>query len=197
MDIQSNLQKQQLTANNEHFIEISKKLRQCKTCNKFLKGSKSNFNRHFKIHQDTKLRFICYICNNSFSRREHLQKHSNTIHKQPLKRYLTKLEKKHDNIEIKPIKPWKKPFEATTIPKFRIIPGVKSWLQNTPQSTTDEILKEMIIDPELSPLQLSPFRSNNPSPCSSHTSTSTNCQDEKETLNDVNINIYSIYGIFS
>jgi hypothetical protein len=50
---------------------------------------------------------------------------------------------------------------------------------------------------ELSPLQLSPFRSNNPSLCSSNTSTSTNCQDEKETLNDININIYTIYGILS
>lgn len=54
--------RQQTTPSRDDFQEISETLRQCNTCKKFIKGSKWNFNRHFKTHRQIITYYHCLDC---------------------------------------------------------------------------------------------------------------------------------------
>jgi hypothetical protein len=198
----------QVPAPADSFKLISKNLRQCSKCNKFIKGSKSNFNRHYKTHEKTITMFICFHCDQEYTRRDILKRHCRKIHGMEMQRYKTKTEKRTPDLdEIKPVKPWQPPFECTLntkptiIPKFRIVQGQKNWLAKkfTPEVNCTQMIKEMTVEEPLSPLPDSPFRSNENSP--THTiSDVTICQDEKDDFlytKHMDIMIYSIYGIFN
>ena len=189
----------------ENYKLISTKLSQCLTCNQFIKGTITNFKRHHESKHSTKRTvYNCNICEKSYARKHYLQQHLMKIHNHSMNETTMTTKTIQKKISIEPIKPWTPPFEASTKPRFRLIPPQKPWATLTKpikKRSTMTILKKMIIPDPISPptspkLKTDKDTSNDIFPTAS-ASTETITQDEYEHKQNMTVFIYSIYGIFN
>ena len=196
--------------NSTNFRVIGKNLRQCLECNQIIRGSSYNIKRHLQIHNKKKLAFVCPGCPKLYSRKHYLKKHAEKVHHMYLGEcYQIEVELP----EIEPVKEWKPPFEAT--PRFKIVPAPSKYKEPEPVDQIQNLISEMVYLPRpISPLPEDPDTINStgeittdtedttfwatPAPYLETDSNTTICLDERsENLQETDIYIYSIYGIFS
>jgi ribosomal protein L37AE/L43A len=167
------------------FTLISPQIRQCRKCNKFIKGSITHLANHLKTHNNIRRKYQCPNCKKLYSRKDFLILHGKTIHNITIQEFI-KIKVLPPPIET--IKTWNKPFEST--PKIKITPAKR------PDYSIDNYLQQMITLPRpISPIQ-DPTHLPEPDLLAS-TSTETICQDERKTLHNTDIFIYSVYNVFS
>ena len=173
----------------DKYRKITNQLIQCTTCNKFIKGNLTHFDRHLKTHSTTRKKFKCPACFKLLSRKDNLKKHARTFHDLEITIF------EHVTVPVppvEPVKPWQPPFES--VPRFRIRPADQPWLEKK-HTDIDRIIRKMTKLPR----PISPLPDDQPDdlPPSVSASTETVCQDEIITMTDTEVFVYSVYGLFN
>lgn len=198
------------TEDSDEYRRIGDTLIQCLECKSFLRGGHAHFIRHKRTHTKSKKKYRCPTCDKLYSQLGYAKKHCRAIHNQEIDSFET-ITIPEITVD-KPVE-WIPPFEARTKPKFRTVsaPLFKKW-----DPEINKMLKEMIRLPKLiDPLPPDAYITEDdhtpttpPEPYdpmynwklnslpSKSESNSTICLDEKQNSEDIQVFIYSVYGIF-